>query len=676
MRNVATTAHALARALVAADLFILPCMTAAAEARPLWPSLDAQLRQSHIEPGSELERFVRDNQDFSILRPAEARDTLGLPPWLRVAWRKSHPELDYKATDPTGGYPRVLQNVVQWMIRHQDLPESSTKAAAAAASESLAQVGTNLRISGSSSAPRSESSIAINIANASKIISASNDIGIGRQAQFFSSDGGATWGLTSLPNVTGDSSQSDPSVDWTSDGTAWAATVGISRFGTVLKLRWFKSTDSGATWASDSTVSGTQSVTDKPMTWVDRGPSSPFKDYAYAIWHNGGPVYMNRKNGVAGAWNSSPTRVSNVETTGSGIGGGVTTNASGDVFGLWPDTGSSKLYMVKSTDGGTTFSSPSLVAATFDTYNIGIPAMDSRRALIYVAAGAYRTGTKNNVYAAWIDQTGASGCNSPADEPGSNVSSPCTTRIWFTRSTNGGTGWSSPVMINNPPTLNDQFNPWLAVDDTNGRISILYYDTVNDPGRLKTDVYYQSSADDGATWSLPIRVTTAMTDETVAGADLGNQYGDYNGMSAYNDTVFPSWTDRRSGGAEEIWTAKIMETNAPPPPGVSDGLTVNKDASVNLVLAWNADCGGSTTYGIYRGNLLSGYSSIAPEPGFCSVSGTTVTIPQGSNTADFLLVVPNNGSNEGSYGHDSTGARRPPATVECFPQGTLAACAP
>jgi len=73
MRNVATTAHALARALVAADLFILPCMTAAAEARPLWPSLDAQLRQSHIEPGSELERFVRDNQDFSILRPAEAR---------------------------------------------------------------------------------------------------------------------------------------------------------------------------------------------------------------------------------------------------------------------------------------------------------------------------------------------------------------------------------------------------------------------------------------------------------------------------------------------------------------------------------------------------------------------------------------------------------------------------
>jgi hypothetical protein len=280
------------------------------------------------------------------------------------------------------------------------------------------------------------------------------------------------------------------------------------------------------------------------------------------------------------------------------------------------------------------------------------------------------------VYAAWIDQNGAPGCNAPADEPGSNVASPCTTRIWFTRSTNGGTGWSSPMKINDPPTLNDQFNPWLAVDDTNGRISIIYYDTANDPGRLKTDVLYQSSSDDGATWSTPTRVTTAMTDETMSGADLGNQYGDYNGMSAYNNTVFPSWTDRRSGGAEEVWTAKIVETSGPPPPGVSDGLTVNKDVSVNLVLAWNADCAGSTKYGIYRGNLLLGYSSIASEPGFCSVTGTTATIPQGANTADFLLVVPNNGSSEGSYGTGSTGARRPPATAGCFSQGTIAACAP
>src|SRR5262249_8657649 len=263
------------------------------------------------------------------------------------------------------------------------------------------------------------------------------------------------------------------------------------------------------------------------------------------------------------------------------------TNAAGDVFGFWPDTGSSKLYMVKSTDGATTFSTPSTMATTFDSFNIGIPAMASRRPLIYVTAGAYKNGTKNNVYASWMDQTGAPGCNAPADEPGTNVASPCTTRIWFARSLNGGTTWSTAVMVNNPATLNDQFNPWLAVDETNGRISLIYYDTINDPGRLKTDVFYQSSSDDGATWSSPTRVTTAMTDETSAGADSGTQYGDYHGLSAYNNTIFPSWTDRRSGGHEEIWTAEISENNSPPPPGVSDGLAVNKDASLNLVLAWN-----------------------------------------------------------------------------------------
>ena len=38
-----------------------------------------------------------------------------------------------------------------------------------------------------------------------------------------------------------------------------------------------------------------------------------------------------------------------------------------------------------------------------------------------------------------------------------------------------------------------------------------------------------------------------MTDETIAGADSGNQYGDYNSLSGYAGTFFPSWTDRRNG---------------------------------------------------------------------------------------------------------------------------------
>jgi hypothetical protein len=81
------------------------------------------------------------------------------------------------------------------------------------------------------------------------------------------------------------------------------------------------------------------------------------------------------------------------------------------------------------------------------------------------------------------------------------------------------------------------------------------YDTVSDASRKKTDLWMQTSGDDGVSWTAAAKVTTAQTDETTANADLGNQYGDYNGLSGYAGKFFPSWTDRRSGGVEEIWTA-------------------------------------------------------------------------------------------------------------------------
>src|SRR5512142_557806 len=76
-----------------------------------WPTLDAQLAQDHVIPGSALDRLIRDHQDFSSLNPKEAGDTLGLPPWLRLVWRQGNPQWKYDPADPTGGYPHVLKEV-------------------------------------------------------------------------------------------------------------------------------------------------------------------------------------------------------------------------------------------------------------------------------------------------------------------------------------------------------------------------------------------------------------------------------------------------------------------------------------------------------------------------------------------------------------------------------------
>jgi hypothetical protein len=520
--------------------------------------LEEQLIASNITPESKLEKLIQENQDFHLLHPSEATDKIGLPLWLRVLWRKNHPE--------PGFYPRALKYLHSWMMHHPDLPEGTfVPRAEPRKTAEAAKPGQDLRISGPQTTPRSESDIRINFNNANQLIAASNDIGTGGQAQFLSSDGGVSWKQTNLSLRPGDHMHSDPAVDWTSDGTAWAITIGINATQTNLQLRAYRSSDGGATWNFDATASGTQTAADKELMWVDRSATSPFKDNIYVVWHNNNPVFVNRRTGPSGTW-QTPIQISGAETTGLGIGGDIKTNSAGDVFAFWPDSviaptpanmnpaTPGRLFVAKSTDGGVHFGKPVQIASTFDSYDIGIPADDSRRVLIYVSGGAYHTATEDFVYAIWADQATAPGTSGGHNnEPGSNVHSPLKTRIWFSRSADGGTHWQASRKINDQASLNDQFNARLTVDETNGELMVMYYDTVTDPGRLKTDVFVQSSSDRGNTWTTAAKVTSKQTDETTAGADSGNQYGDYNGLSGLGGKFFPCWTDRRSGGKEEIW---------------------------------------------------------------------------------------------------------------------------
>src|SRR5205807_6013416 len=145
-----------------------------------------------------------------------------------------------------------------------------------------------------------------------------------------------------------------------------------------------------------------------------------------------------------------------------------------------------------------------------------------------------KNGTTNNVYALWTNLSGDAGCNSTTSEPGTSVTSTCKSRIWFSRSTDGGATWSAAVKLNNQSGLNDQFNPFLAVDETNGTLGAIYYDTVADSGRLKVDVWYQMSSDGGVAWEGAVKVTTAMADETAASGGSGNQFGAYKGLSGFS----------------------------------------------------------------------------------------------------------------------------------------------
>ena len=166
------------------------------------------------------------------------------------------------------------------------------------------------------------------------------------------------------------------------------------------------------------------------------------QDTLYAIWHNGNPVFINRAPARRRLGHAAPGERRRDDR--HGIGADVKTNSAGDVFGFWPDTGSRDLRRQvdqrrrQLRDAG--------------EHRHHLRQLRHRRAvrstaaalLIYVSAGAYRNASKNDVYAVWTDLSGDTGCTSAGNEPGTNTASACKTRIWFSRSTDGGATWSAP----------------------------------------------------------------------------------------------------------------------------------------------------------------------------------------------------------------------------------------
>lgn len=94
--------------------------------RDRWPTLEEQLAEDRIIPGSALEQLIKENQDISLLNPAELNDRWRLPPWVRIYFRKQHPELTFTGADV--GYPLALKELYEWMLSNQNSPMIETKA--------------------------------------------------------------------------------------------------------------------------------------------------------------------------------------------------------------------------------------------------------------------------------------------------------------------------------------------------------------------------------------------------------------------------------------------------------------------------------------------------------------------------------------------------------------------
>ncbi len=221
-----------------------------------------------------------------------------------------------------------------------------------------------------------------------------------------------------------------------------------------------RSSDGGLTWTATyfAPQTGEGQFNDKPMITVDTG--SAHHNRIYVAWDNATGNSSSIKNGNnvvvsysddGGVSFSTPVSVSGnfIGKTG-GIGADPYVTSDGTLHVAWQDYAHLVIADASSTDGGNTFSAPHAIAL-IGAFQFNVAAQSTRGALVYPACGSYRS----SLYCSYTNGSDAA------------------TSVYVAKSTDGGATWSSKAV----PGTGDQFNQWLAVDQSDGSVNVAYYDT-------------------------------------------------------------------------------------------------------------------------------------------------------------------------------------------------------
>lgn len=219
------------------------------------------------------------------------------------------------------------------------------------------------------------------------------------------------------------------------------------------------------------------------------------------------------------------------------------TNDNGTSYGI---------FHSKSTDGGVSFSAPQKISnIKLDLSSTGsanpdeISGITAQRTYPSPYMGADMG--SGNIYATWT----AFGIDSDAGT-GSD--------IYFSRSTDHGNTWSTPVVVNDDAGTNHNYYSSIFVKD-DGAVILSWYDRRDDPSNLNTHYYYATSTDGGQSFGTNTQVTTLPTDFSTIGSqnqDFG--IGEYTQVLATDGYIIPTWCDGRGNdGNVNVYVAFISE---------------------------------------------------------------------------------------------------------------------
>ena len=401
--------------------------------------------------------------------------------------------------------------------------------------------------------PEAEEHIAVDPSNSAKLVAAISDFSLreGSNTTKFavSANNGAHWTESFVPlnesgsPVTGDGQtwpfNSDPVVAIDRAGRVFLADLYFHDAGfdgsnanglyvSVGSVGSLTNENLGFTVASTIAVATNPSSTtniseDKEWIAVDNSVGAPAAGgNVYVCWTrfigNSDLIVFARSTDHGASWSSAPLRISPPAQDGAVQGCQVAVGLAGKVYVAYEVFfvgGKRQHLLAKSNDFGLSFSTPAAATQLFN--EVSFNSTYRKNSFASLAAGP-----NGNVYMVYADQRGKSGAE-----------------VEFTASTNGGTSFTAPVIINDS-SAGQQFMPALTVDSS-GVIHASWFDTRLSPKKTALyDIFATSSTDGGGTFRPNARVTAATVD-----AGLARFIGDYAGIAAGGRSAHPVWT---SGG--------------------------------------------------------------------------------------------------------------------------------
>ncbi len=391
------------------------------------------------------------------------------------------------------------------------------------------------------SSTQSENSIAVDPSDKNVLLNSNNSGNFPNTSSIYganyfeSPDMGTTW--TGQLQGAGGGNSGDPAACINLNGRYFVGYID-NAYGQSVSY----SDNQGTNWSVVKVATGSMfNMLDKNHLWVDISPTSTYKGNLYNGWMYNNQIYVSRSNTNGTSWSTSVS-VSNACNAGShNQGVNFKSGPDGEAYAIWSvydswPSDEKAIGFSRSLDGGTTWEAGKRIINNIrGTRTSGVNKNMRTNSFPCLAVDLSNGPTRGYLYAVWAN-LGVPGTNTGASD------------IYMIKSTDKGLTWSTPVKVNTDvSTTKQQYLPWITVDNSNGKLFVVFYDDRN-CGTNDLEAWMAYSEDEGATWT-DMRVSdVSFTPSPIPGLADGYM-GDYLAITASEGMVYPCWTDTRSGHA-------------------------------------------------------------------------------------------------------------------------------